>query len=169
VAKFANGDFLTSMRHTCGIYKISGETGEAIWRFGGKISDFEQDFNFSAQHDARIVSSNETVTIISFFDNAATNKGELGDMPPTALVSSFKVVALYDNETPMRAEVSSTQSLELFFSYITNYGNSSSNNSTDPTVSSHACAAAGSIILMEEHLWDGACKAMQLNSLPTAT
>lgn len=100
VAKFPNGDYLASIRFTYAIYRISHATGEVVWRLGGKLSDFEQNFNFSAQHDARIISQNETVTIISFFDNAS----ELG-YTAIAAVSSFKVVALYETEVPKRAKV----------------------------------------------------------------
>ena len=55
VAKFPNGDYLVSIRFTYAIYRISHATGEVVWRLGGKISDFEQDFTFSAQHDATCI------------------------------------------------------------------------------------------------------------------
>lgn len=103
IEKTRGGDYLLSVRHTWSIYKVSHSTGDVLWRLGGKNSDFKQDFNFSWQHDARIVSQNETVTIISFFDNAAVNSP---DVNGTEAVSSFKVVALYENEFPMRAKVS---------------------------------------------------------------
>lgn len=84
------------------IVKVSGDTGEVVWRLGGKNSDFEQDFNFSWQHDARVVSQNDTVTIISFLDNADVLSRTLNGTEP---VSSFKIVALYEKENPMRAKV----------------------------------------------------------------
>jgi len=107
IAKFANGDLLVSIRYTCALYRISRDSGEIVWRLGGKKSDFEQDFTFLGQHDARVISQNDTVTVISFFDNAST-----GDMPAfqkTANASSFKVVALHEEESPKRARVGSAQ------------------------------------------------------------
>lgn len=100
VAKFPNGDYLIFIRFTYAIYRVSHATGEVVWRLGGKLSDFEQNFNFSGQHDARIISQNETVTIISFLDNAS----EFG-FTTSASVSSLKPVALYETEMPKRAVV----------------------------------------------------------------
>lgn len=105
VEKYPAGDYLLSIRHTNAIYRVSQATGEIIWRLGGKLSDFDQNFNFSAQHDARIVFCNATVTFISFLDNAAADIQGYG---ATATASSFKLVALYETETPKRAEVRST-------------------------------------------------------------
>ena len=102
VAKYPEDDYLVSIRYNNAIYRIS-RTGDVVWCLGGKSSDFVQDFNFSGQHDARVVSKNKTVTILSLFDNASTNMHQFRD---TALASSFKVVALYENDTPRRAVVS---------------------------------------------------------------
>jgi hypothetical protein len=90
------------MRYTSTIYKISGVDGSIIWRLGGRLSDFKQDFNFSSQHDAKFHSYNSTVTIISFLDNASD---ELDRQPPTARTSAVKMVALYEYTTPMTAKV----------------------------------------------------------------
>ena len=97
-----DGDYITSMRHMSAIYRVSRATGEVVWRLGGKRSDFLQDFEFAGQHDARVVYLDPTVTIISLFDNAAVS-GEFNDIRN---ISSFKLVALYETETPKRAVVS---------------------------------------------------------------
>jgi hypothetical protein len=51
----ADGHILASSRHTWTTYKIDKETGEVIWRLGGKKSDFtiDQQARFSWQHDFR--------------------------------------------------------------------------------------------------------------------
>lgn len=61
-----------SSRHAYAIYKISARDGSILWRLGGKKSDFRMDANthFSAQHDARCLSQNETHMVISLMDNA---------------------------------------------------------------------------------------------------
>ncbi|KAJ5309089.1 hypothetical protein N7508_004468 [Penicillium antarcticum] len=71
VDKNENGDYLISARHTNTIYLISGEDGHIIWRLGGKKSNFEMNFTFTGQHNARFMSVNETHMTISFLDNGA--------------------------------------------------------------------------------------------------
>lgn len=69
----SGGDLLVSARNTWAIYKIDKETGEIVWRLGGRRSDFAippRD-RFAWQHDARWV---EDGTVISLFDNQATPK-----------------------------------------------------------------------------------------------
>lgn len=69
----AFGHYIVSMRHTNTIYLISGLDGHVIWRLGGLNSSFVHldSFNFSAQHDARILSEHTNGTfVMSFFDNA---------------------------------------------------------------------------------------------------
>ena len=50
-----DGHLLVSAKGVHAVYKIDRETGEIIWRLGGKNSDFEmgQDTQFARQHDAR--------------------------------------------------------------------------------------------------------------------
>ncbi|KAJ9617192.1 hypothetical protein H2200_000913 [Cladophialophora chaetospira] len=69
----ADGDYLVSARHTCTVYKVSGQNGSVLWRLGGIASDFSfpPGLNFSFQHDARFREENATTTIISLFDNAS--------------------------------------------------------------------------------------------------
>ena len=67
--KFPDGSYLMSSRHTDTIYKIAKD-GSITWRFGGVMSDFKANFDFSHQHHARVLSSDANHTTISFFDNA---------------------------------------------------------------------------------------------------
>ncbi|KAK5462868.1 hypothetical protein LTS15_002580 [Exophiala xenobiotica] len=73
VDRNTDGDYLVSARHTCTLYKVSGQDGHIIWRLGGSMSDFTfpPGLNYSFQHDARFREENETTTIISLFDNAS--------------------------------------------------------------------------------------------------
>ncbi|KAJ9608754.1 hypothetical protein H2200_006525 [Cladophialophora chaetospira] len=102
VDKNVKGDYLVSMRYTSTIYKVSGQDSSIIWRLGGKKSDFRQDFNFSSQHHATFLSTNDSVTMISLLDNASD---ELDRQPSTARTSSIKIVALYEHASPKRAEL----------------------------------------------------------------
>ncbi|KAF2084088.1 hypothetical protein K490DRAFT_49964, partial [Saccharata proteae CBS 121410] len=93
VDKFADGDYLISARYTNCIMKVSAEDKSIVWRFGGKSSNFTlEDFEFSRQHHARILSSNTTHTIISFLDNASGSKD--GDTSSTSDYSSGMIVSL---------------------------------------------------------------------------
>ncbi|KAJ5902327.1 hypothetical protein N7495_002855 [Penicillium taxi] len=67
----ADGDYILSMRFTNTIYFISGDDGRVLWRLGGHTSDFDMDFTFSKQHDAKFVFSNGTHHQISFLNNAS--------------------------------------------------------------------------------------------------
>jgi hypothetical protein len=67
-----DGNLLVSARNSWTVYKIDRETGEVIWRLGGKKSDFEmgEDTSTAFQHDARR-HEDGTITI---FDNGAHPK-----------------------------------------------------------------------------------------------
>ena len=67
-----DGHLLVSARRTSTVYKIDRETGEIVWRLGGKKTDFEMGWGTwtDYQHDARR-HSDGTVTI---FDNGSVNK-----------------------------------------------------------------------------------------------
>ncbi|GAB7354810.1 hypothetical protein MBLNU459_g5200t1 [Dothideomycetes sp. NU459] len=85
-----SGNFLVSSRHTCTLYYINSTDRSVVWRLShlGE-SDFAlQNFNFSFQHDARLISENETTTVLSFFDNASNG------YTTTTSESSGKVVAI---------------------------------------------------------------------------
>lgn len=71
IDKNKNGDFLMSARRTDTIYFISGDDGRIIWRLGGKRNDFQKDFEFSRQHDARFISVNDTHMVLSLLNNGA--------------------------------------------------------------------------------------------------
>ena len=64
-----DNNLLISARQTSAVYKVDRNSGEVIWRLGGKKSDFEMGpgTRFAYQHDARR-QSDGTVTI---FDNAS--------------------------------------------------------------------------------------------------
>src|ERR687890_2169156 len=67
-----DGNFLLSAKGTSAVYKVERETGEILWRLGGKESDFEMGpgTRFAYQHDARR-QRDGTITI---FDNGASPK-----------------------------------------------------------------------------------------------
>lgn len=68
VARDWDGNILVSLRHFNEITKIDHETGDIIWRFGGKRNQFdflEDPVRFSGQHDIRRVNTNT----VSLFDN----------------------------------------------------------------------------------------------------
>ena len=62
-----DGNLLISARRTFAVYKIDRETGEVLWRLGGKKSDFEMgpDTRTRYQHDAR----RQPDGTITLFDN----------------------------------------------------------------------------------------------------
>jgi len=67
-----DGNLLVSARRTSAVYKIDRESGEVIWRLGGKKSDFEmgEGTRTDWQHDARR-QPDGTITI---FDNGGVSK-----------------------------------------------------------------------------------------------
>ncbi|KAK4936345.1 hypothetical protein LTR10_022773 [Elasticomyces elasticus] len=86
----SDGDYLVSARHTCAVYKVSGQDGHIIWTLGGSNSDFTfaAGLNFSFQHDARFLEENDTTTVISLFDNASNGYNQ------TARYSAGKILKL---------------------------------------------------------------------------
>lgn len=92
VDKFANGDYLVSARHTSTIYKVSGTSGQVIWRLGGYASDFateDDGLEFVWQHHARIWSDNATHTLISVFDNHGDDEGRNREIPEQTSAVKF--------------------------------------------------------------------------------
>src|ERR671920_2032074 len=65
-----DNNLLVSARQTFTVYKIDRNTGEIIWRLGGKKSDFKMGpgTRFAFQHDAR----RQRDGTISIFDNGTT-------------------------------------------------------------------------------------------------
>ncbi|KAJ5108420.1 ASST-domain-containing protein [Penicillium angulare] len=99
IDKNSDGHYLLSMRFTDTIYLVSGVDGTIIWRLGGKQSNFDQDFTFSRQHDAKFLESNGTHHVISFLNNASD------DQEHTERVSSALIVALDTTTSPKTARV----------------------------------------------------------------
>jgi hypothetical protein len=67
-----DGNLLISAKGTSAVYKVERESGEVLWRLGGKESDFEMGSGtrIAYQHDARR-QRDGTITI---FDNGASPK-----------------------------------------------------------------------------------------------
>jgi hypothetical protein len=70
IEPIADGDLLVSARNTSTIYRISGRTGEVLWRMGGKRDDFglvsrHPEWQFCYQHDVRVDGADR----LSLFDN----------------------------------------------------------------------------------------------------
>jgi hypothetical protein len=79
-----DGNLLVSARNTWAVYKINRQTGNVMWRLGGKKSDFAmgKGTTFAWQHDARHHGSSS----ISLFDDSAA--------PQVAPQSRALVIAL---------------------------------------------------------------------------
>jgi hypothetical protein len=75
VDKYPDGNYLVSSRHFNSIFKVAGpqssSPGKVLSRLGGKHNDFKylNDFVFSRQHHARVLSSRNNVTLVSLFNN----------------------------------------------------------------------------------------------------
>ncbi|KAE8153910.1 MFS general substrate transporter [Aspergillus avenaceus] len=70
IDKNKDGDYLISSRHTCAIYKISGQNGTVLWKLHGSDPSFTNiNFSFSQQHDARWLNENGTHTLLSLYNN----------------------------------------------------------------------------------------------------
>jgi hypothetical protein len=65
----SDGDLLISARNTWTVYKVSRESGQVVWRLGGKHSDFSfaPNAQFTWQHDV----SSQPDGSITIFDNGA--------------------------------------------------------------------------------------------------
>ncbi|KAK4058464.1 hypothetical protein OIO90_000624 [Microbotryomycetes sp. JL221] len=78
------GNYIVSLRGPSTVYYIDGQSGEVMWRLGGKSTSFTMGDGsvFWYQHDARLRSDpSQSVFNVSLFDNAA---GGDGDVEPTA-------------------------------------------------------------------------------------
>jgi hypothetical protein len=94
-----DNNLLVSARKTFAVYKVDRKTGEVIWRFGGKRSDFEMGpgASFAYQHDARRLPDGT----ISVFDNGTT---VFHDGVPKAVEESRAIVLELD-ERKMKASL----------------------------------------------------------------
>jgi hypothetical protein len=88
-----DNNLLISARRTSAVYKIDRNTGEIIWRLGGKNSDFEmqEGTRFDFQHDARRLPDGT----ISIFDNGAT---VIRNSLPKAIEASRDIVLELDEQ-----------------------------------------------------------------------
>ncbi|KAJ5297784.1 hypothetical protein PENANT_c012G09208 [Penicillium antarcticum] len=142
VDKFPNGDYLISARHTSAIYRVSGQNGAVIWRLGGTNSTIQTtDYNFSAQHDARVNDENSTHTVLSLFDNGSNG------FRNTSLTSSGMIVAI-DRQ-------SSTSTLLTRFQAPAPGLLSSSQGNFQLLSNGHGFIGWGSIPSFSEHTPDG--------------
>ncbi|CAD0113023.1 unnamed protein product [Aureobasidium uvarum] len=87
------GNYLVSARHTSTLYYVNATDRDIIWKLSYQgHSDFScSNFNFSFQHDARLLSENDTTTVLSIFDNASNG------YTTTTSQSSGKVIAVDHN------------------------------------------------------------------------
>ncbi|KOC14976.1 hypothetical protein AFLA70_214g001920 [Aspergillus flavus AF70] len=99
IDKNDDGDYIISYRFTNTIYMISGQDGNIMWRLGGQYTDFEQDFTFSKQHDAKFIESNGTHHVISLLNNASDEISNDED------VSSALFIELDTSASPKTAKV----------------------------------------------------------------
>lgn len=88
VDKNRDGDYLISARHTCALYKISGQDGSIMWQLGGSNPTIDlQGFTFGYQHEARWIAENATHSVISFFDNAGNAYNHTGEYSRGVIIS----------------------------------------------------------------------------------
>ncbi|KAJ5756250.1 hypothetical protein N7533_005793 [Penicillium manginii] len=98
VDKNSAGDYLLSMRFTNTIYLVSGADGRIMWRLNGQRNgEFDQDFIFSKQHDAKFLHSEGTRHIISLLNNASDEEFNEEN------VSSALIIEIETGTTPMTA------------------------------------------------------------------
>src|SRR5215217_3952321 len=94
-----DNNLLVSAREPFAVYKIDRNSGEIIWRLGGKKSDFEMGpgSRFSLQHDARRLPDGT----ISIFDNGNT----VFDGLVPKVVEESRGIVLDVNETKMKVSL----------------------------------------------------------------
>jgi len=76
IERLPDGNLVISARNTSTLYEISRQTGEVLWRMGGKEDDFHlvsahPGWQFCFQHDARIQGPGR----LSVFDNGGDGPG----------------------------------------------------------------------------------------------
>ncbi|KAK3047787.1 hypothetical protein LTR09_010762 [Extremus antarcticus] len=105
IDKFPDGDYLLSSRHTNTLYKISHKDGSIVWRLEADHGDFKylnDDAKFRRQHHARVVSQNETHSLITVFNNA---RGDGRSEHPLSEASTGLLLSLRTDTNPMTADV----------------------------------------------------------------
>ncbi|PWY66450.1 MFS general substrate transporter [Aspergillus heteromorphus CBS 117.55] len=114
IDKNADGDYLISSRHTCAIYKISGQDGSVIWRLNGAHPSFRNiNFSFSQQHDARWLSENGTHTLLSLYNNGFNGFNRTHEYSSGMLIlidhQDSTATQLHDYVPPGKNMISSSQ------------------------------------------------------------
>lgn len=77
VDKDSLDNYIVSSRYLCALFYINGTDGSIIWQLNGMQNQFtfagftNNTFPFAFQHQARFHSQNETITILSLFDNGS--------------------------------------------------------------------------------------------------
>ncbi|KAG9736254.1 hypothetical protein KCU73_g10293, partial [Aureobasidium melanogenum] len=87
------GNYLVSARHTSTLYYVNATSRDIIWQLSylGQTDYSCSGWNFSFSHDARLLSENDTTTVLSIFDNASNG------YTTTTSQSSGKVIAIDHN------------------------------------------------------------------------
>ncbi|KAH0022195.1 hypothetical protein KCU78_g5845, partial [Aureobasidium melanogenum] len=87
------GNYLVSARHTSTLYYVNATSRDIIWQLSylGQTDYSLSGWNFSFSHDARLLSENDTTTVLSIFDNASNG------YTTTTSQSSGKVIAIDHN------------------------------------------------------------------------
>jgi hypothetical protein len=109
-------NLLISARNTWSVYKIDRETGEVMWRLGGKMSDFEMGpgTGLAYQHDAR----RQLDGTIIIFDNGAAPKvhdrsrGIVVELDLEAMKAILVREHTYPDETLLAGFLGNMQTLE---------------------------------------------------------
>jgi hypothetical protein len=111
-----DGNLIISARHTWALYKLDRQTGEVIWRLGGKRSDFRmgEGTQFSWQHDARQI-SDRMFTVFDDGSDGRTRTEHQSRAVVLELDSAARTVTLahsYQHPTPLvSAAMGSMQAL----------------------------------------------------------
>ena len=129
----ADGNLLVSARNTWAVYKVHRETGEVLWRLGGKRSDFAlgPGVRFAWQHDARSHDGGRTVTV---FDNGQVrSRGLVLSLDHVRMRASLAREYLHD--PPLHAHKLGSVQLQPNGDALVGWG-------TDPHFSEYAEAGA---------------------------
>ncbi len=105
-----DGTLLVSARNTSAVYKIDRQTGQLVWRLGGRKSDFQMDDQtaFGWQHDVRR-QADGTVTIFDDQQPPKLGRGLVLNLDEVAMTATF--VRSYAR--PEGLEISSQGNLQV--------------------------------------------------------
>jgi len=128
-----DGHLLVSARNTWAVYKVHRETGEVLWRLGGKRTDFAlgPGVRFAWQHDARSHDGGRTITV---FDNGQVrSRGLVLSLDHARMRASLEHEYLH--EPPLHAHKLGSVQLQPNGDALVGWG-------TDPHFSEYAEAGA---------------------------